>query len=113
MAALAAAIGYFVCASLPALSQADSSGRDEIILVCGKCRQELRITAIEFGMLRSDWSSFALPQVRRRRSRSGVAALRRVPSCRPTATAGNRKPYPNCPATRPAGARNSTPGYSI
>ncbi len=50
-AALAAAIIYFVYAGLPAVSQADASGRDEIVLVCLKCQQETKVTAAEYATL--------------------------------------------------------------
>ena len=54
VAALGLAIGYFIYAGLPELSQADSSGRDEIVLVCLKCQQESKVTAAEYATLCAD-----------------------------------------------------------
>jgi len=59
VAALGFAIGYFIYAGRPALSQSDSSGRDEITLVCLKCQQESKVTAAEYATLCPDPSALA------------------------------------------------------
>ncbi len=54
VAALGAAIGYFVYAGLPSLSESGRSDTDERVIVCLKCQQETVLTAAKYADLDRD-----------------------------------------------------------
>jgi uncharacterized CHY-type Zn-finger protein len=56
VAACGLALGYCIYVGARSMSPSDTSGRDEVVLVCAKCEQESTVTTGEYATLCADSS---------------------------------------------------------